>query len=126
MYLPLSFSLLPFSTSPLSFYLLSILFSEPLSSPYLFHNIISFLLLFPLSISPISLSIFSTRYPSDFLLYLALSIPIYRQSFSRLSLSSFSLSISFPIVLHFSLPITFPVSIIRSLVLALTLYPFPL
>ena len=132
MYLPLSFSLLPFSTSPLSFYLLSILLSEPLSSPYLFHNIISSLLLFPLSISP--LSIFSLRYPYDYfsfplsspLLYLALSIPIYRQSFSRLSLSSFSLSISFSIVLHFSLPNCFPVSIFCSLALALTFYPFPL
>ena len=130
MNLPLSFSLLH----------LSALFLPPLyltlGTPFLSVSISQYNLLSP-SVSTIhisSLSIFSLRYPSDFLsfplssplLYLALSIPIYRQSFSRLSLSSFSLSLSFSIVLHFSLPISFPVSIFRSLALALTIYPFPL
>ena len=139
MYLPLSFSLLPFSTSPLSFYLLSILHSEPLSSPYLFHNIISSLRLFSLSISPLSLSlslslsIFSLRYPSDFFFPAvfpsSLSRPIYTYLPSIVLPSVpvlFSLSISFSIVLHLSLPICFSVSIFRSLALALTFYPFPL
>ena len=130
MNLPLSFSLLHFSA----------LFLPPLyltlGTPFLCVSNSQYNILSP-SVSTIhifSLFIFSLRYPSDFLsfplsLSSSLSRPIYTYLPSivcRLSLSSFSLSISFPIVLHFLLPITFPVSILRSLALALILYPFQL
>ena len=115
MYLPLSFSLLPFSTSPLSFYLLSMLLSEPLSSPYLFHNIISSLLLFPLSISPLSLSIFSLRYPSDFFFP-----AVFPSSLSR-PIYTYLLSIVLPSVPVLFLPLNF--LLYRSPLLAPHLFP---
>ena len=106
----------PFSISPpvsaLSFYLLSILLSISLSSPYVSHNIIS-LLLPPLSISPLHHSLHNLficlclSFPLSLppLLYLALYT--YLTSIVRPPVPVLFLHLHFlPIVLYFSLPIS--------------------